>query len=147
MPAVELLQALLQVWHPVDLSSGEAKFMLRFHTLDRLKIHTANELGCTQITSLFLVLDLTSGEKKIVLTERPSEKILRRVSFNLFAWFRELVETVDYTESKGRAWAVTQSSFLLCFYSEMRQFFTWQKIGAQLLMASSSTGGQHLCDW
>ena len=77
---VELLQALLEVQCPVEFSCGEAKFsMLPFHIFGRRKIHTANEPGCVQITSLSWALDFASGEKKVVLGERPWEGIPRGI--------------------------------------------------------------------
>lgn len=53
--------------------------MLPFHIFGRRKIHTANEPGCVQITSLSWALDFASGEKKVVLGERPWEGIPRGI--------------------------------------------------------------------
>lgn len=64
---MEILQAPLEVGHPVEFSSGEAKVcMLLFYIFGSMKIYMANEPGCVQITSLTSALEFAYREKKVL---------------------------------------------------------------------------------
>ena len=142
---VELLQALLEVQCPVEFSCGEAKFsMLPFHIFGRRKIHIANEPGCVQITSLSWALDFASGEKKVVLGERPWEGIPKGI-ISLIVLLVYLLRQNNWLCCPENCWAwwhvnkemackiTCESSFffffffLLCFCSETRQFWVYQE--------------------
>lgn len=69
--------------------------MLPFYFFGSVKIYTANESGCVQITSLSSALRFASEEKKVVLGKRPWERISEGLFRYFFYVFICLVKTAD----------------------------------------------------